>query len=352
MFDSPNNMIAQSQSGTGKTAAFVLTMLSRVDATKDYPQVLCLSPTFELAMQTGRVAEQMGKHCPHIRITYAVRGHQLQRDQPCTDHIIIGTPGTVLDWIRKLRAFDTKMINVFVLDEADIMIAMQGHRDQSIRVQKTLPRNCQTLLFSATYDDEVVNFAKSVVTNPIEIRLRREEESLDNIKQYYVMCKNANDKFEALCNLYGVLSIGQCIVFCMTRRSASWLAEKMVKCKHSVAMLSGEITIEQRLAVINRFREGKEKLLITTNVSARGIDIEQVTLVINYDMPIDMQGKPDFETYLHRIGRTGRFGKSGIAVNFIDGERSLNVMKKIEEHFGRKISHLDADDVDELEKLN
>ncbi|XP_031563719.1 ATP-dependent RNA helicase DDX19A-like [Actinia tenebrosa] len=350
--DPPNNMIAQSQSGTGKTAAFVLTMLSRVDATKQYPQVLCLSPTYELAMQIGKVAEQMGKYCTHIRIAYAVRGSNIPRGQKCTDQIIIGTPGTVLDWIRKLRTFEPRKIRVFVLDEADIMIALQGHQDQSIRVQKSLPNDCQTLLFSATYDDEVMKFAHSVVTNPIEIRLRREEESLDNIKQYYVMCNNAEEKFQALCNLYGVLSIGQCMVFCMTRKSAAWLAAKMVKEGHATALLSGEITIEQRLAVINRFREGKEKLLITTNVSARGIDIEQVTLVVNYDMPLDLQGRPDFETYLHRIGRTGRFGKSGIAVNFIDGQRSLNCMKKIEEHFGRQIIQLKADDVDELEKLN
>ena len=121
---------------------------------------------------------------------------------------------------------------------------------------------------------------------------------------------------------------------------------------HAVALLSGEITVEQRIAVLNRFRDGKEKLLITTNVCARGIDVEQVTVVINYDMPVDMSGKPDFETYLHRIGRTGRFGKTGIAVNFIDGQRSMNVMKKIEEHFGRKIEYLQVDDVDELEKLS
>ena len=121
---------------------------------------------------------------------------------------------------------------------------------------------------------------------------------------------------------------------------------------HAVALLSGEITVEQRLAVLNRFREGKEKLLITTNVCARGIDVEQVTVVVNYDMPVDMEGKPDYETYLHRIGRTGRFGKNGIAVNFIDGQRSMNIMKKIEEHFKRPIQLLQTDDVDELEKLS
>ncbi|XP_015780091.1 PREDICTED: ATP-dependent RNA helicase DDX19A-like isoform X2 [Acropora digitifera] len=149
----------------------------------------------------------------------------------------------------------------------------------------------------------------------------------------------------------GSRSIELHFVFLQTRKSASWLATKMTAEGHSVALLSGEITVEQRLAVLNRFRDGKEKLLITTNVCARGIDVEQVTVVVNYDMPVEPSGKPDFETYLYRIGRTGRFGKNGIAVNFIADPRSMNIMKKIEEHFGKKISALEMSDVKELEKL-
>lgn len=350
--DPPNNMIAQSQSGTGKTAAFVLSMLSRVDATKNFTQVICLSPTYELALQTGQVAEKMGKFCPEVKIGYAVRGERVSRGQKVTDHVIFATPGTLLDWIMRHKVLDPKKVKMFVLDEADVMIALQGHQDQSIRIHKMLPKDCQMLLFSATYDDEVMKFATTVVPEPIIIRLRREEESLDNIKQYYVVCRDKEDKLQALSNMYAVVSIGQCIVFCQTRKSVSWLAEKMTAEGHSVALLSGEITVEQRLAVLNRFRDGKEKLLITTNVCARGIDVEQVTVVVNYDMPVDPTGKPDFETYLHRIGRTGRFGKSGMAVNFIDGQRSMTVMKKIEEHFGKKITLLQTDDVDELEKLS
>ncbi|XP_074626266.1 ATP-dependent RNA helicase DDX19A-like isoform X1 [Acropora palmata] len=350
--DPPNNMIAQSQSGTGKTAAFVLSMLSRVDATQNFTQVICLSPTYELALQTGQVAEKMSKFCPEIKIGYAVRGERVSPGHKVTDHILFATPGTMLDWIFRHKAVDPRKIKMFVLDEADVMIAIQGHQDQSIRIHKKLTKDCQMLLFSATYDDEVMKFANTVVPDPIVIRLRREEESLDNIKQFYVVCRDQEDKQQALSNMYAVLSIGQCIVFCQTRKSASWLATKMTAEGHSVALLSGEITVEQRLAVLNRFRDGKEKLLITTNVCARGIDVEQVTVVVNYDMPVEPTGKPDFETYLHRIGRTGRFGKNGIAVNFIDGSRSMNIMKKIEEHFGRKISLLETNDVEELEKLN
>lgn len=132
----------------------------------------------------------------------------------------------------------------------------------------------------------------------------------------------------------------------------NWLAEKLSKDGHAVALLTGELEIEQRLAVLNRFRDGKEKVLITTNVAARGIDVEQVTIVINYDMPIDQLNRPDYETYLHRIGRTGRFGKHGLAINFVDGRRTMAMVENISKHFNKPIELLQVDDLDELEKLS
>lgn len=352
--DPPNNMIAQSQSGTGKTAAFTLAMLSRVDKILPYPQALCLSPTFELAIQTGSVLEKMGKYLIEdgLKIAYAVKGAKLAKGTKVTDHIIIGTPGSVLDWIMRHRAFDAKKLSIFVLDEADVMISQQGHQDQSIRIKKALKPDCQMLLFSATYEAQVMSFATNIVNDAVIIRLRKEEESLDNIKQYYVKCDSPESKYEALANLYGALTIGQTMIFCHTRKSVNWLSEKLAKDGHAVAMLTGELDIEQRLAILNRFRDGKEKVLITTNVAARGIDVEQVTIVINYDLPIDNLNRPDFETYLHRIGRTGRFGKKGLAINFVDGHRTMTMCEQISRHFGKPINLLEVDDLDELEKLN
>lgn len=350
--DPPQNMIAQSQSGTGKTAAFVLAMLSRVDPQKNYPQVLCLSPTYELAIQTGEVASKMSQYCPEIKIRLAVRGEEVQRGTILTDHIIIGTPGKVQDWGMKLRFFDLSKISVFVLDEADVMIATQGHQDQSFRIHKCLPRTCQMMFFSATYEQDVMEFAEAIVSNPVIIRLKREEESLDNIKQYYVMCHNQEEKYAAISNIYGVVTIGQAMIFCHTRKTASWLSEKMSKDGHAVAILTSDLNVDQRIAVLDRFRQGLEKVLITTNVLSRGIDVEQVTIVVNFDLPIDhLTRKADCETYLHRIGRTGRFGKAGLAINLVDGENSLNLLRQIEQHFGKKIQLLDASDVDEIEKL-
>ncbi|KAI0215469.1 ATP-dependent RNA helicase DDX19A [Lamellibrachia satsuma] len=368
--DPPQNMIAQSQSGTGKTAAFVLTMLSRVDSDHPHTQVslynyahnmysshphtqcLCLAPTYELALQIGQVCEQMAKHMPDTKIAYAVRGQRRARGERLDAHIVIGTPGTMLDWCTKLRIIDLKNVRVFVLDEADVMIDTQGHQDQSIRIQRGLSKNCQMLLFSATYDGKVMKFAQAVVPNPVLIRLRREEETLANIKQYYIDCKSQHEKFQALSNIYGAISIGQSMIFCHSKKTASSLSEKMTEEGHAVALLSGELEVGQRAAVIQRFREGKEKVLITTNVSARGIDVEQVTVVVNFDLPLDHNTRrADCETYLHRIGRTGRFGKNGLAINMVDGPRTMAMLKEIESHFGIKVMRLDADDFDEIERI-
>ncbi|XP_065172478.1 DEAD-box helicase Dbp80-like [Atheta coriaria] len=348
----PQNLIAQSQSGTGKTAAFVLAMLSRVNPNDKYPQVLCLSPTYELAIQTGEVAAKMGKFCPDIELRYAVRGEELARGSRVEEQVIIGTPGKVLDWATKLKVFDLRKIRVFVLDEADVMIATQGHQDQCIRIHKNINKDiCQMMFFSATYDQEVMEFAEVIVTNPVIIRLKREEESLDNIKQYYVKCANEQQKYNAVINIYGTVGAGQVIIFCHTRRTATWLSEKMSKEGHAVALLTGDQTVEQRISVLDRYRNGQEKVLITTNVLSRGIDVEQVTIVVNFDLPVDVRGQADCETYLHRIGRTGRFGKHGIAINLVDGPNTEAICRAIETHFNKKIQFLNAEDADEIDKI-
>jgi len=350
--DPPQNMIAQSQSGTGKTAAFVLAMLSRVDVSLSHPQVLVLSPTYELACQTGEVASKISMFAPQITQRYVVKGEYLPRGSKITEHILFGTPGKVLDWSRGF--FDLKKIKVFVLDEADLMISLQGHQDQSIRIKKQLSRDCQMMLFSATYDITVMKFAENIIENPIIIRLRREEECIDNIGQYWVDCPTPEDKFAAISNIYGVVTIGQAVIFCQTRRTAAWLVEKMQDEGHAVGLLSGELSVEDRMQVLDNFRDGQhEKVLIATNLAARGIDVPQVTFVVNYDLPIDPENyeRADCETYLHRIGRSGRFGKQGLAINLVDSERSLKHLRQIETHFRRPIHKLDTEDPEQIEKI-
>uniref|UniRef100_A0A8C2WNM9 RNA helicase n=1 Tax=Cyclopterus lumpus TaxID=8103 RepID=A0A8C2WNM9_CYCLU len=343
----PQNLIAQSQSGTGKTAAFSLAMLSHVNTENKWTQCLCISPTYELALQIGQVIEQMGTFCPDVKLAYGIRGNRMNRGIKLQEQIVIGTPGTVLDWCTKYKLIDPNKITMFVLDEADVMIATQGHRDQSIRIHRQLTKDCQMLLFSATFEESVWRFAEQVVPDPNIIKLKREEETLDTIKQFYVICNEKEDKFASLCNLYGSLTIAQAMIFCHTRKMASWLASKLITEGHQVALLSGEMEVAQRAAVIERFKNGKEKVLVTTNVCSRGIDVEQVSLVVNFDLPVNMEGMADNETYLHRIGRTGRFGRRGFAVNMVDSDCSMDIVKAIE-----KISKLDTSNLEEMEKLS
>ena len=177
-------------------------MLSRVDHTKNHTQVLCLSPSYELALQTGEVASKMSQFMPEITMRYAVKGEEIPWGSKINDHIIIGTPGKVLDWALKFCFFDIKKIRVFVLDEADMMIAMHGHQEQSIRIHKQLSPECQMMLFSATYDSHVMDFAENIIPNPVIIRLHRKEESLDNIKQYWVQCETPQEKYMSIGTMY------------------------------------------------------------------------------------------------------------------------------------------------------
>ena len=174
---------------------------------------------------------------------------------------------------------------------------------------------------------------------------------LEFFTQYWLDCPTEHSKYHAISNIYGVITIGQAMIFCQTRKTASWLADKMTKDGHAVALLSGELSVEDRIKVLDRFRDSYEKILITTNVMARGIDVEQVTVVVNFDLPVDASGEADCETYLHRIGRTGRFGKVGFAFNMVDSPKAMSILKHIESHFGKQIHKLDANDVDELEKI-
>uniref|UniRef100_A0A3Q2FMM8 RNA helicase n=1 Tax=Cyprinodon variegatus TaxID=28743 RepID=A0A3Q2FMM8_CYPVA len=334
------NLIAQSQSGTGKTAAFSLAMLSHVNPENNWTHVSKRSYTpFTLPLKT--VSGVFMSAC----LCSVERGIKRQ------EQIVIGTPGTVLDWCTKYKLIDPKKITMFVLDEADVMIARQGHREQSIRIQRLLNKSCQMLLFSATFEDSVMTFAERVISQPNIIRLKRVEETLETIKQFYVLCRRKEDKFIALCDLYGCLTIAQAMIFCHTRKMAAWLASRLIEEGHQVSLLSGEMTVEQRAAVIERFRNGNEKVLVTTNVCSRGIDVEQVSLVVNFDLPVDMQGNADNETYLHRIGRTGRFGRRGFAVNMVDSDHSMDIIRQIEKHFDKKITKLDTSNLEEMEEM-
>ncbi|KAJ8653954.1 hypothetical protein O0I10_010403 [Lichtheimia ornata] len=344
----PKNMIGQSQSGTGKTAAFSLNILNRIDPHIFKPQAIILSPSRELASQTVNVIQEMGKYT-NITTCLVVKGGS-HRGRTINEHVIVGTPGSVMDSIRR-RQLTTNGIKVFVLDEADNMLDQDGLGDQSIRIKGMLESQPQIVLFSATFPDNVRRFAPRFAPDAYEISLRREELSVDSIKQFYMDCRDEEHKYEVLCNLYDLLTVSQSIIFCRRRDTADEIARRMSEQGHAVLSLHGMMSPEERDQVMDHFRRGESKVLITTNVVSRGIDIMQVSLVVNYDMPLDVNHNPDPETYLHRVGRTGRFGRTGVSINFVHDRTSWQHMRAIEEHFQKQITMVPTDDWEEVEKI-
>lgn len=356
MGKSPRNIIAQSQSGTGKTVAFSVAMISSIDPSIQAPQALILAPTFELALQIGSVIEKMAKYLPYIQIAYAVRDpnvskrHTRARNQLIPEPVVIGTPGTIDEWSRKLRIINLQQLRMFVVDEADVMIATQGFRSNCVDLVKGLNKsNCQMLLFSATYSDEVMDFAREIVSNPVVLRLKREKQTLNNIRQFYIDCADSEEKYRVIEKIYATLDIGQAMVFCRTKRTAHELAVRMANQQHSVRELTGDLEIEVRAHIIEQFRVGGFRVLISTNVTSRGIDIDDVSLVVNYDMPVTYNSQPDYETYLHRIGRCGRFGRMGYTFNLIGSREDFNVMEAIENYFSHTIDQITIDGIGDLE---
>lgn len=347
----PTNFIGQSQSGTGKTAAFVLTMLQRVDSNKQQVQALCLAPTRELARQIYDVTIRMGQFTK-CTVALASRESGPRSLVTVTSHIVIGTPGTLLELERR-QLLDFTTIKVFILDEADIMLDRQGLGMQSLRIRKACPEDTQTIFFSATFTDQVIEFANRVAPNANQLTLKRDELSLQAIKQYYMLCNNFGHKFELLSTIYGLMTVSQSIVFVATRVTADQVQAHMEKEGHRTSILHGGQTVEERDRIIEDFRRGATKVLISTNVLARGIDILQVSLVINFDLPMTTERTLDPETYLHRIGRTGRFGRTGVAINFVHNDHTMNAIKNLEAFFGIRIPEIPTNTLEAIEaKLN
>lgn len=348
------NLIAQGHNGSGKTACFVLAMLSRVDYSSSTPQALCLVPTRELARQIESVIMSLGKFTP-VKVKLAVksvdgeRGYSRSDSVPVKEHIVVGTPGKVMEIIKK-RLFVTSNVQILVLDEADEMVDAQGMGDQTIRIKKTLPSSAQVLLFSATYNDEVQRIAKNVAPRANHISVKRETLSLDKVAQFFIHTGSRGARFDVITEIYELLTVGLSIIFVRTRATAADLTTRLRAEGQSVSVLyGGSMAPEERDKVIDEFRQGTTRVLVTTNVLSRGVDISAVTTVINYDLPMDRTGSAvDAETYLHRIGRTGRFGRKGIAINFVYDDHSLRLLRDLERYYSKKIEEVtDVEDLSE-----
>jgi len=336
---SGRDTIAQAQSGTGKTATFSIGALQIVDLTIKDTQALILAPTRELAQQIHKVVNALGDY---MKVTShsCVGGTAVRNDIKTLVQgvqIVVGTPGRVNDMINR-NALRLDRLKAFILDEADEMLS-RGFKDQIYDVFQFLPANVQVCLFSATMPIEILQITKRFMREPVRILVKRAELTLDGIKQFYVMVEKEDWKLDTLCDLYETLTITQAIIYCNTRRKVDWLTDKMQQRDFTVSAMHGDMTQQERELIMKEFRSGSSRVLITTDLLARGIDVQQVSLVINYDLPSNR------ENYIHRIGRSGRFGRKGVAINFLASD-DVQPMRELEQFYNTQIEEMPMDVAD------
>lgn len=329
-----NDVIAQAQSGTGKTGTFAISILQRLDVDVHECQALILAPTRELAQQIQKVVAAIGDYMK-VKVHACVGGTVIREDIGILRegvHVVVGTPGRVYDMIQR-NALRLNKLKLFVLDEADQMLD-RGFKDQIYEIFACgLPSDTQVALFSATMPAEALDLTKKFMNSPVTILVKKEELTLDGIKQFYIPVEKEEWKLDTLCDLYETLTITQAIIYCNTRRKVDWLTECMTKRDFTVSATHGDMDMRERESIMKEFRSGATRVLITTDLLARGIDVQQVSLVINYDLPTNR------ENYIHRIGRSGRFGRKGVAINFITAGDAA-YMKDIEAFYTTKINEL------------
>jgi translation initiation factor 4A len=324
------DLIAQSQSGTGKTATFTIGCLERVDIDIMKPQILILAPNRELAMQIFKVFESINAYYG-VKGGLIMGGTDLKQNFRLLDEglqYIVGTPGRVFDMLKRY-AIVTDKIKTFVLDEADEMLS-RGFKEQVYEIFQYIPKQSQICLFSATMPEMALDLTTKFMSDPIRILIDKENLTLEGIKQYYLGVEQESWKLATLYDLYEKLSISQSIIFVNSKRKADFLKEQLEDNDYTVSCIHGDLTQDERNDIMESFRNGNSRILITTDIIARGIDVQTVSIVINYDIPRYR------EIYIHRIGRSGRFGRKGIAINFVT-EREYNNLKDIQDFYQTEI---------------
>ena len=326
-------MIAQSQAGTGKTGVFSISALQMIDVARNETQALAVSPTGELAEQTHKVIVARGDYM-NVKCHACIGGKSVGDDIRRLEagvHIVSGTPGRVFDMIGRGH-LPTRGIKLLVIDEADEMLNA-GFKEQIYDIYRALPFEVQVVLISATMPREVLDLTKQFMTSPVRVLVKRDELTLEGIKQFFVAVEKEDWKFETLCDLYDTLTITQAVIFVNTKRKADWLATKMREANFTVSAMHGAMPQKERDGVMAEFRSGASRVLIATDVWGRGLDVQQVSLVINYDLPTSR------ENYIHRIGRSGRFGRKGVAINFVTDE-DVSILRDIEQYYATQIDEM------------
>jgi translation initiation factor 4A len=331
------DIMAQAQSGTGKTGAFTIGSLSVIDPSIKAPQVIVICPTRELSQQTERVARALGQYM-HLRVLSATGGNQLRNDIHLLKsgaQFIVGTPGRIFDLIRR-GDLVLEHMKYIILDEADQMLEELFAEQIKAILNNKFPSSTRLALFSATMPDNVLEIAETYLSNPIRILLPPDEVTLDGIKQFYVNLEREDWKLPVLLDLYQQITVNQALIYVNKRQKAEWLAKQLGSHGFTLEYIHGDMEVAERKKRMDDFRSGNVRVLISTDLLARGIDVQQVSLVINYELPLQR------ENYVHRIGRSGRFGKKGVAINLVSGDE-LNTMKEIETHYSTSIQELPED---------
>ena len=342
MFDK-KDIIAQAQSGTGKTGCFTIGALQAVDESLDTTQVIILSPTRELSIQTKSVLDSIGSQCKNITTKLLIGGTSTEKDVQSlrnkAPHIVVGCPGRIYDMFRR-RKIQPNTLRLIILDEADEMLS-SGFKDQVYDIFQYLPQQIQVALFSATMPLELNYLTDKFMRDPVKILVKTEQLTLEGIRQYYIALENDSEKYDALKDLYGDLALSQCIIYCNSVNRVQDLYESMINDDFPVGQIHSKMNKLERENSYQEFSRGTTRVLISSNVTARGIDVQQVSTVINFDIPKCVH------TYLHRIGRSGRWGRKGMGINFVT-RRDMCKMREIEQYYNTSITELPASFASEM----
>jgi translation initiation factor 4A len=331
------DILAQSQSGTGKTGAFTIGAISVMDMSIKAPQILIICPTRELSQQIERVARSLGNYMG-LKVLSATGGNQLRSDISALRagaQFVVGTPGRIYDLIRR-GDLSVDHIKYVILDEADQMLEDLFAEQIKAILDNKFPTSTHLALFSATMPTNVVEVAENYLNNPVRILLPPDEVTLDGIKQFYVGVEREDWKLPILLDLYQQIAVNQALIYVNKRQKAEWLAKQLSAQGFTLEFIHGEMEVGERKKRMDDFRSGAVRVLISTDLLARGIDVQQVSLVVNYELPAQR------ENYVHRIGRSGRYGKKGVAINLVYGDE-LNTLKEIEKHYSTNINELPED---------
>jgi ATP-dependent RNA helicase DDX19/DBP5 len=349
------NLICLAQAGSGKTLAFLLAAMTSIDLNVQQPQAVIIAPTRELVLQIATVAKTLGQYLSKLEIGVVVKDVErgIMKQQ-----LIVATPGSLLGKV-KHRELSIDRIQLLTLDEADGLLLQHGLADQTMQffnMLQTKKQRLQVLLFSATFPDSMEKFSAKIAPNAIRVKCQSTDNNsivkhLSNLKQFYIKAVSEDQRYHSLTTLYSLLSIGQSIIFTNTIKTCQELTHRLRKDNFSVSMIhGGEMSTKQRDSILEDFRTGKTTVLVSSDLLSRGIDVVQVNLVVNYDIPKTRQNKGDVETFLHRCARAGRFDRPGIVFNYLCGPECVDRLSFITSQLKISMSELPTD-LEAAEKL-